>query len=344
MIDCLSFVEHMTDKSIKLHSTKKLELDEITEKDYVLGHYQVAGFSLTEKRWCWFMVDNIDDIYFDENAFDTLLLPLGQKRLVQALTKQHVLGHDNFDDMIKNKGKGCIFLLHGPPGVGKTATVESIADAIKRPMYVMMSGDLGSDLKAVESNFSKVLKLVAKWKAILLIDEADVFLEKRSSHDLVRNSLVSSKPSIRVTPYDLLTRDSFLLRIFEYFSGIMFMTTNRVNSIDPAFQSRIHLTLAYNPLDDKSRKGLWRLFLERSADYDKKNWPNEVLGDLAKVQLNGRQIKNAVRTANSLALAEHHTLSVDDIRVVLDTVAEFETVFKPRPSPQPFNPQLAGLN
>jgi SpoVK/Ycf46/Vps4 family AAA+-type ATPase len=116
----------------------------------------------------------------------------------------------------------------------------------------------------------------------------------------------------------------------------MFMTTNRVNSMDPAFQSRIHLTLAYNPLDYKSRKGLWKLFLERSADYDEKNWSDEILEDLAKDQLNGRQIKNAVRTANSLALAENHMLSVDDIRVVLETVAEFETVFKPRPSPQPF--------
>jgi hypothetical protein len=188
----------MTDKSIKLQSTK-LELDEITDSDYVLGRYQVAGFSLTEKRWCWFMVDYIDDISFDENAFDTLLLPPGQKRLVRALTRQHALGHDNFDDMIKNKGKGCILLLHGPPGVGKTATVESIADHIKRPMYVVMSGDLGSDLKAVESGFNKVLKLVTKWKAILLIDEADVFLEKRSSHDLARNSLVSSKPSLGFT-------------------------------------------------------------------------------------------------------------------------------------------------
>jgi SpoVK/Ycf46/Vps4 family AAA+-type ATPase len=144
------------------------------------------------------MVDYIDDIQFDENAFDTLLLPAGQRRLVRALARQHALGQDSFDDMIKKKGKGCIFLLHGPPGVGKTATVEGIADNIRRPMYVMMSGDLGSDLKAVETNFNKALKLVTKWKAIILIDEADVFLEKRSSHDLARNSLVSSNLALEI--------------------------------------------------------------------------------------------------------------------------------------------------
>jgi SpoVK/Ycf46/Vps4 family AAA+-type ATPase len=116
----------------------------------------------------------------------------------------------------------------------------------------------------------------------------------------------------------------------------MFMTTNRVNSIDPAFQSRIHITLAYNPLDVGLQKELWLLFLKRTADYDEGYWSDQILEEFTKMQMNGRQIKNTVRTANSLALAEGHKLSADDIHVVLETVAEFEKTFKARPSPQPF--------
>lgn len=109
----------------------------------------------------------------------------------------------------------------------------------------------------------------------------------------------------------------------------MFMTTNRVDTIDMAFQSRIHLTLGYKSLDAKARLGLWRLFLERTACYEAEAWPDDVLRRLAEVKLNGRQIKNAVRTANSLALSEKHLLSVVDIDVVLDTIAEADGVFEP---------------
>lgn len=176
---------------IKLKKDSKIKPDEINDDDLLLCFHKVAGFSLSKKEWCWFFIDNVQDVEFDSDAFDSLVLPSGTKRLVRALTIQHAFHDDEFDDVIKNKGKGCIFLLHGPPGVGKTALVESVAEEIKRPLYVMMSGELGSDVAAVESGFNKVLELVTKWRAVLLIDEADVFLERRSSHDLARNAMVS---------------------------------------------------------------------------------------------------------------------------------------------------------
>lgn len=58
---------------------------------------------------------------------------------------------------------------------------------------MMSAGDLGTRSSEVESNLSNVLEMCTKWNAILLLDEADVFLEKRSAHDLERNKLVSSK-------------------------------------------------------------------------------------------------------------------------------------------------------
>ncbi|KAI1084864.1 P-loop containing nucleoside triphosphate hydrolase protein [Whalleya microplaca] len=311
ILDCKSFIEERTDNDIKVHNARLLDNDVISEKQYMLCHFMVAGFSLSEKQWAWFSVDFVKDIDFDDGAFDALMLPSKQKRLVRALTAKHTSSNSSFDDLIQGKGKGCIFLLHGEPGIGKTFTAESIADDIKRPLYVLMSGELGSDVKSVDKNLKQVLKLVTTWKAVLLIDEADVFLEKRSSRDLARNSLVS-----------------IFLRILEYFSGVMFLTTNRITSFDPAFQSRIHLALKYHALDSRARESLWRLFLSRTAGFDTGSWTPEVLRELAKADVNGRQIKNTVSTAYSLALAEGREFGPEQVRDVLETVDEFRAEFE----------------
>lgn len=63
------------------------------------------------------------------------------------------------------------------------------------PLYSMSAGDLGLDPDGLEIDLSKILDMVTKWNAILLLDEADVFLEQRSPNDLERNKLVSSKSS-----------------------------------------------------------------------------------------------------------------------------------------------------
>lgn len=66
------------------------------------------------------------------------------------------------------------------------------------------------------------MDLSATWRAVLLIDEADVFLERRSPHDINGNAIVG-----------------VFLRVLEYCTGILFLTSNRVTTIDEAFRSRI---------------------------------------------------------------------------------------------------------
>lgn len=66
---------------------------------------------------------------------------------------------------------------------------------MRAPLYMMSAGDLGLDSSNVESSLSNVLEMSTKWNAVLLLDEADVFLEQRSAHDLERNKLVSSTSS-----------------------------------------------------------------------------------------------------------------------------------------------------
>jgi AAA+ superfamily predicted ATPase len=102
-------------------------------------------------------------------------------------------------------------VLHGPPGTGKTLTAEGISELLKCPLYMVSAGELGTDSRYLESELQKILDICHAWGAILLLDEADVFLEKRNMHDIHRNALVS-----------------IFLRQLEYFQGILFLTTNRV--------------------------------------------------------------------------------------------------------------------
>jgi SpoVK/Ycf46/Vps4 family AAA+-type ATPase len=164
------------------------------------------------KRWGFFYVDNIAEVKYNSQAFKNLVLPRETKEMIYSLVKIHATDGLQFDDLIKGKGKGIVFLLHGPPGVGKTltagkilhkrqswhyinTTAESVADGTRRPLYTISSGDLGTDTNLVESKLSYALALATSWNAVVLIDEADVFLEERRLQDLKRNGLVSGKLS-----------------------------------------------------------------------------------------------------------------------------------------------------
>ncbi|SMQ44928.1 unnamed protein product [Zymoseptoria tritici ST99CH_3D7] len=217
------------------------DLPPLTDEQKMLLGPEIRGYALKEKMWLTFFVNAVSDISFSEGAFDSLILPDNLKDLVLSFTSSQ---NHNFDDVIRGKGKGIIFLLCGPPGVGKTLTAESVAERMQVPLYVMSSGDLGTDPSAVDHKLRNVLEMCTRWNAILLLDEADVFLEKRSLHELERNKLVT-----------------IFLRVMEYYEGIMFLTTNRVETFDQAFQSRIHIQLEYKDLDAASRLSVWNNFL-----------------------------------------------------------------------------------
>ena len=104
------------------------------------------------------------------------------------------------------------------------------------------------------------------------------------------------------------------LRQLEYFKGVMFLTTNRASTLDAAFESRIHLTIDYPALDEKSRLHVWRTFVTGGGN---QNVGEEDLAQLARQPLNGRQIKNVVKTARLLAKQDRRPLGVGDLELVL---------------------------
>ena len=163
----------------------------------------LRGYSLKNKIWLNFFVNCVEDIEWQKDAFDRLVLPKNQKELILGFTESQRKHRDTFDDVIEGKGRGMIILLCGPPGVGKTLTSEAVAEEMKVPLYLMSAGDLGFDPRHVETKLQDILEMCSRWNAVLLLDEADVFLEQRSLHELERNKLVS-----------------IFLRVLEYYEGV----------------------------------------------------------------------------------------------------------------------------
>ncbi|KAM0405696.1 hypothetical protein ACHAQC_000784 [Fusarium culmorum] len=166
-------------------------LESLTEEEFMICYTRIAGYSLRENKWGRFHIDDIREITFDSAAFKDLILPKDQKAQLLSLVSVHEDDGFPFDDLIKGKGKGMTFLLYGEPGLGKTLTAESIADYCKKPLVRLDAGTLGTSPKSVEDGLKKAFCLAERWHALLLLDEADVYLEQRRSRNLTHNGVIS---------------------------------------------------------------------------------------------------------------------------------------------------------
>ncbi|KAJ4387560.1 hypothetical protein N0V93_008155 [Gnomoniopsis smithogilvyi] len=328
--DCIEdeFYDNQKRQLAKLESTINQwvleDFEAFAEKDKEKTHFKaymeekdltkllpgvVPAFSLRNRAWVQVSLDQLEYVK-QQNDWNKLVLPKGHREIVQAMVETHSQGSSSSTgvqenkvemDLVRGKGKGCIILLHGVPGVGKTSTAECVASYTKRPLYpitCVVIGDIGYEPEAVEVHMGKHFKLAHRWGCVLLLDEADVFLAKRDKQNVKRNGLVSS-----------------FLRILEYYSGILFLTTNRVGALDDAFRSRLHLTLYYPHLTERQTLKIWKTNLARLKDINKERVGSDrlpitfddkkiikwVKKHWVTIQWNGRQIRNAFQTAMALA-------------------------------------------
>ncbi|KAI0404112.1 hypothetical protein F4802DRAFT_568975 [Xylaria palmicola] len=285
---------------------KSETIPDLTRDQLLLCHSMVRGYSLMLKAWVEFKIGDIFDITWNDDAFPSLMLPKGFKNLVLSFAEGQTANEVVFDDVIKGKGMGIIMLLVGNPGTGKTLTAEAVADKVRKPLYTLSAGELGQSASDVEETLTEVLNLTEKWGAVLLFDECDVFIQERTTTGLAHNEIVA-----------------VFLRMLEYYRGILFMTSNRADTIDRAFHSRIHLTLHYPDLELDARAQIWRQFTRQSRSDT--CLTNEDINNLAGLPLNGRQIKNVVKISTLLAGQEKVALGLDHIRTVLDATEQVKT-------------------
>jgi SpoVK/Ycf46/Vps4 family AAA+-type ATPase len=118
---------------------------------------------------------------------------------------------------------------------------------------------------------NRTFRIASNWKAVLLLDEADVYLQRRDGLLLERNRLVAT-----------------FLRTLEYYSGIFFLTTNVLQDFDAAILDRVQLKLQYENLDSMARTSIFKYFFaETEADITE-----DEIRNFADISLNGRQVNN----------------------------------------------------
>ncbi|KAK8153385.1 hypothetical protein BKA80DRAFT_257998 [Phyllosticta citrichinensis] len=183
---CESGVELEPNATYDYNVYKQLAPD-LDSELYAIGNSVVIGFSFGTKQWDknpgGLGMDYCHDIAWGNECFRDLVLDKDKKTLVQALVTQH--SSKTFDDIV----------------------AKAISEETRKPLYAASAGELGTNPADVDKRLTEVLELARRWGAVLLLDEADVFLQRRSDADI-------------------------------YYKGILVLTTNRIGAFDDAFENQ----------------------------------------------------------------------------------------------------------
>lgn len=205
-------------------------------------HCYVHVFHLDWHRNLWVHVQNMTEYAYQPELRDKLVLPAHHHDLIDILTSNmNVM----MPDFVPGKSGGATILCQGAPGLGKTLTAEIYSEVVGKPLYRVHSGQLGTTAASVGATLMSILRRAMRWNAILLLDEADVYIRRRDN-DLEHNAIVAE-----------------FLRSLEYFHGLLFMTTNRSGDVDDAILSRCIATIHYDTPSAADARRLWRMQAEQ---------------------------------------------------------------------------------
>jgi len=235
-------------------------------------HPKIFCFNLETHTNMWIHVDNLSEYEYTPSLRSKLILPQHHRDLIDILTQDmDVL----MDDIVVGKSGGTTILCKGAPGLGKTLTAEVYAEVVQRPLYRVHSGQLGVMSDDVDKNLAKILKRAQRWGAVMLIDEADVYIRKRGN-DIDHNAVVAS-----------------FLRTLEYFHGLLFLTTNRIDDVDDAIVSRCIATIRYEPPVEEDARRIWKVLSEQFQFPVSDALVGELVGHFREVS--GRDIKELLK-------------------------------------------------
>lgn len=265
-------------------------------------HPYVVIFDLKRHKRLKIHVGNLKEYEYHTEIRESLVLPKEHSDLIDILLVEKT---SKFKDVVEHKAGGTIILCQGPPGTGKTLTAEIYAEALGRPLYSVQCSQLGIDIDELESNLMLVLARGRRWKAVMLLDEADVYVHQRGS-DLVQNSIVG-----------------VFLRVLEYHSSVLFLTTNRGDLVDDAILSRCTIRIPYEVPEIESQVKIWKAL----AKVNGFEFTDEQISEITMVNedLSGRDIKNLLKLAMMVTKGDASQITEDlisDLRKFKPTVTE----------------------
>ena len=275
---------------------KDEEEEELTFAD-VPVHPYVVIFDLKRHKRSRLHISNLTLYNYNPEIRKNLVLPERHSNLIDTLLAKE---NEQFKDVIDGKSGGIVVLCQGRPGTGKTLTAEVYAESLQRPLYTVQCSQLGINSEALEENLLKVLARGRRWGAVMLLDEADVYVNNRGS-DLVQNAIVG-----------------VFLRVLEYQSGVLFLTTNRGDMVDDAILSRCTARIVYEPPGIHGQYKIWKGLAEANGVELSK----EVLQGIANrnPEVTGRDIKNLLKLA--ILVSNHNGVPIN--ADLIDAVKEFK--------------------
>jgi SpoVK/Ycf46/Vps4 family AAA+-type ATPase len=166
---------------------------------------------------------------------------------------------------LKARGHGCL-CFHGAPGTGKTALAEHMAQQLERPLMVRRASDLVSKFVGeTEQHMAAMFREAEAEKAVLLLDEADSFLQDRRGAQRT---------------YEV-TEVNEMLQGMERYAGVFICTTNLMDRIDQAALRRFTFKIQFNPLTREQRE---RMFVVEALDGDASALTDAQRGRLARLE------------------------------------------------------------
>ncbi len=158
----------------------------------------------------------------------------------------------------------------------------------------MQAAQIGSTAEDIESNLRQILNRSLRLKMPLLINEADAFVGKRGK-TLELDQIVA-----------------VFLRLLEFHTGLVFLTTNRDQDIDDAIKSRCIAMIKYAIPEFKERIALWKVQLDQfNLELDKKEL---IKAAWAFPTIVGRDIQNLIKLTNRVCHSMGTTFGFEELR------------------------------
>lgn len=273
----------------------------------------INAYNPTLGKWVIVFADNVilnTDGSRDRNCLKNLIIPSINTRMMVKIIGDYVNStgskistqslHEQTDAILTSGNGNRTFLLHGPPGTGKTLTATLIGRYFKTPVFNIKIGDIyGGRADSFETNLEEQFELAKRWNAIIIIDEADVLMRKRTIEESMSDNVIVA----------------VFLKKIETYSGVMFLTTNDISSIDLAFLSRMTLIIKYENPKPHHRKKMCdiianELNLDLSPEtlahvWDRQHMSSEVSS--------GRDILNILRNFKAIKSSSTKHTEIDSV-------------------------------
>lgn len=278
IIDKVDLEEQRADQAFHLSGERRLAQD-----------LRVRIFDLSKHIFARVNCISLTPYQYDKSMAQKIVLPEHHKDLIDVLTKDLELIRS---DIVQGKSLGTTILCQGEPGLGKTLTAECYAELNSSPLYRVHSGQIGTSPDEVQNSLQTILDRASRWKATLLIDEADVFIRERGD-DIQQNAIVAA-----------------FLQTLEYYSGLLFMTTNRSSDVDDAILSRCVAVVKYEHPEYESRRRIWAVLSQQM----KIELSQELIDQLAEhfnKRVSGRDILKLLDLASRYAKIKNEPFTMD---------------------------------